>query len=267
MHFSILLALAAFQNPQYRSPARVEYFADADTGRVVARAESLAAADPSDVTRLIELGLAQARIRRYREAIQAFTRGIRLAPDNPILYRWRGHRYISVREFDRAVADLVNGHARDTANYDILYHLGVAHYLRGDFDSAASAFARAQRRAPDDNELAGSTDWLWMSLSRAGRHAEARAALAPIRDDMRITSAGAYRKRLSMYQGVTLPEDVIENSDTSDITVATLSYGVGNWYLIQGDTIAARLWFRKSVGSGGWPAFGFIASEVELRRL
>ena len=245
----------------------MEYFADADTGRVVARAESLAANDPSNVATLIELGLAQARIRRYRESIQTFSRGIRLAPDNPILYRWRGHRYISIRELDRAVADLVNGNARDSTNYDILYHLGVAHYLRGDFDSAASAFARAQRRAPDDNELAGSTDWLWMSLSRAGRHAEARAALAAIRDGMRVTSAGAYRKRLSMYQGVILPEDLIESSDTSDIAVATLSYGVGNWYLIQGDTTAARLWFQKSVASGGWPAFGFIASEAELKRL
>ena len=29
----------------------------------------------------------------------------------------------------------------------------------------------------------------------------------------------------------------------------------------------ARAWFERSVNSGGWPAFGFIVSEIELRRL
>ena len=63
------------------------------------------------------------------------------------------------------------------------------------------------------------------------------------------------------------PDAVITPTDTSDVAVATLSYGVGNWYLARGDTARARTWFERSVGSGGWPAFGFILSEVELRRL
>jgi hypothetical protein len=55
--------------------------------------------------------------------------------------------------------------------------------------------------------------------------------------------------------------------DTSDVAVATLSYGIGNWYLVRGDTARARTWFERSVQSGGWPAFGFILSEIELQRL
>ena len=49
--------------------------------------------------------------------------------------------------------------------------------------------------------------------------------------------------------------------------VATLAYGLGNWYLVQGDKAQARTWFERSIQSGGWPGFGFIVSEVELRRL
>ena len=60
---------------------------------------------------------------------------------------------------------------------------------------------------------------------------------------------------------------MITAADTADIQVATLSYGIGNWYLVTGDTARAREWFRRAVASGGWPAFGFIASEVELARL
>jgi hypothetical protein len=51
------------------------------------------------------------------------------------------------------------------------------------------------------------------------------------------------------------------------VQVATLSYGVGNWYLLRGDKAQARHWFERSVQSGGWPAFGFIASEAELKQL
>src|SRR6266550_4567764 len=50
--------------------------------------------------------------------------------------------------------------------------LAIVRYARGDFAAAADAFARAQRRPPDAAELTGATDWLWMSLSRAGRAAE-----------------------------------------------------------------------------------------------
>ena len=185
------------QTPQYRSPAGVSYVAQADTGGV-ARAESALAADPRNVDRIIQLGIAQSAIRRYREAIRTFTRGLALAPQNPLLYRWRGHRYISVRELDRAVTDLTRGNALDTTNYDIWYHLGVAHYVRGEFPAAVAAFEHAQRLAPNDNEMAGSTDWLWICLSRAGRAADAAAALARAGDSLHVTTATAYAQRLKL---------------------------------------------------------------------
>src|SRR2546429_5047951 len=159
---------AAGQSVQYRSAAGVEYRAQRDTG-AIARAESALAADPRSVERIIQLGVAQSGVRQYREAIQTFTRGLTVAPNDAMLYRWRGHRYLSVREFDRALADLTRARRLDSTNYGIWYHLGIVRYARGDFAAAADAFARAQRRPPDAAELAGATDWLWMALSRAGR--------------------------------------------------------------------------------------------------
>jgi len=55
-------------------------------------------------------------------------------------------------------------------------------------------------------------------------------------------------------------------ADTNDLQLATLAYGVGNWYLLRGDSANARSWFERSVQSGGWPAFGFIMSEIELKK-
>lgn len=262
----LVVAPAAHAQVQYRSLGGVEFRAQADTG-LVARAAAAANADPRNVSTLIQLSIAQAGLRDYASALATLTRAMSIAPNDPLLYRWRGHRYISVGNYDRALADLTRGNALDSTNYDILYHLGVAHFMRGEFDDAARAFASAQRRAPNDNEIAGSTDWLWMALARAGRTADATRALAPITDSLKITSATAYWQRLKLYRGVVTPDKVLTPADTAAVQVATLSFGTGNWYLARGDTANARTWFQRAVDSRGWPGFGFLASEIELKRL
>lgn len=256
-------AIASAQSVQYRSPAGVEYRSLPDTG-AIARAERELAADPRSVERIIALGLAQSGARQFREAIATFTRGLALA-EHPMLLRWRGHRYLSVREMDRAREDLTRGLRLDSTNYGILYHLGIVRFADADFDGAARAFASAQPRAPNAGELAGATDWLWMALARAGRNAEAKAMLDRRPDSLPVTNA--YTQRLRLYRGEIGPDAIITPADTSDVAVATLSFGVGNWYLVRGDTARAREWFERSIRSGGWPGFGFILSEVELRRL
>ena len=245
---------AVGQSVQYRSPAGVEYRSQPDTG-AIARAESALAADPRNVVKIIQLGVAQSGARQFREAIETFTRGLAIAPENPMLYRWRGHRYLSVREFERAMDDLTRGNRLDSTNYGVLYHLGIVRFARGDFAGAA----------PDAGELAGATDWLWMSLSRAGKSAQAQAMLDRRPDSLPTTNA--YGARLRLYRGVIGPDEVFTAADTGDVAVATLSFGVGNWFLVRGDSTRAREWFERSVRSGGWPAFGFIMSEIELRRV
>src|SRR5213079_2627271 len=257
-------APASGQSVQYRSAAGVEYRAQRDTG-AVARAESALAAEPRNVERIIQLGIAQSGVRQFREAIQTFTRGLAIEPNNALLYRWRGHRYLSVRDFAHAKADLTRGARLDSTIYGIWYHLGIVRYVRRDFAAAAAAFGRALPMAPDSAERAGATDWLWMSLSRAGRKADAQTLLDRHPDTP--NAGNAYAQRLQLYRGAVSPDSVFTPADTSDIQVATLSYGIGNWYLVRGDTAQARKWFERSVASGGWPAFGFIMSEVELRRL
>ena len=93
--------VASAQPVQYRSNGGFEYRGLADTG-AIARAETALAADSMSVQRIIDLGVAQSGARQFREAIATFSRGIRIAPNDPMLYRWRGHRYLSVREIGRA---------------------------------------------------------------------------------------------------------------------------------------------------------------------
>src|SRR5436190_9890861 len=120
------------QSVQYRSPEGVEYRSLPDTDGVN-RARTALEANPRDIARIIDLGVAQSGARQFREAIATFTRGLEIDPNNALLLRWRGHRYLSVREFDRAFADLTRGAAIDATIYGIWYHLGVVQFLRGDF--------------------------------------------------------------------------------------------------------------------------------------
>jgi Tfp pilus assembly protein PilF len=250
---------------EYRSSG-VRYTAQPDTGPI-ARAQAALAADPKNVDKVIALGVAQSGARQFREAIATFTKGLEFAPNNAMLYRWRGHRHLSVREFDKADADLTRCLAIDPNNYGCLYHLGIVNFVRGDFNRAVDLFTRAQPRAPDAGELAGSTDWLWMSMMRAGKRNEAAAMLARRPDSLKAAPGYAYVTRLKLYRGEITPGQVFSPADTADVQVATLSYGLGNWYLVRGDTASAKQWFDRAVKSGGWPGFGFIVSEVELRRL
>jgi CubicO group peptidase (beta-lactamase class C family)/Tfp pilus assembly protein PilF len=258
------VAQQATGSPQYRSRAGVTYLAQADTGPV-ARADAALTADPRNVDKIIALGIAQSGARQFREAIETFSRGLAIAPNNALLYRWRGHRYLSVRELDRARADLTRGSRLDSTIYGNWYHLGIVRYVNGDFAGAADAFTHALPKAPDAGELSASTDWLWMSLSRAGRRNDAKALLDR-RPDTLVTT-NAYAARLKLYRGEIGPDQVITPADTSDVAQATLNYGIGNWYLVRGDVARAKEYFERSIRSGGWPAFGFIASEAELRKL
>lgn len=259
-------ASASTQSVQYTTPAGVAYRSQADTG-AIARAEQALAAEPNNVERIIALGIAQSGVRQFREAIQTFTRGLRMDPKNAVLYRWRGHRFLSVRDYERALNDFNQGNLIDSSVYGIWYHLGVLRYIKGEFAAAADAFKRGLPLAPNAGERAGSYDWQWMSLMRAGKDDEARALLNSMPDSVPIAAANAYSQRLRLYQGKISPGDVFTKADTADVAVATLSYGLGNWYLLRKETKRAKEWFERSVQSGGWPAFGFMASEAELKRM
>ena len=153
--------IASAQSVQYRSPAGVEYRAQADTGPV-ARAERALAAEPRNVDRIIALGVAQSGARQFREAIATFTRGLAIAPGNPMLYRWRGHRHLSVREFDRAMAEMadaptpvaVNASAIDFAADDFVPNIQALLKKHG-FDPARPPSLLYRRDAKGRMQLVG----------------------------------------------------------------------------------------------------------------
>jgi tetratricopeptide (TPR) repeat protein len=205
------------------------------------------------------------------------------------MYRHRGHRYISLRRFDDAISDLtqaaslMKGRANEiepdgapnergipltTTGFNVWYHFGLAKYLKGDYAGALEGWDQAMMftRGYDDN-LVAVTAWGYMTLCRHGRFAQAARALDPIRPDMDIIENHAYHKILLMHKGLVSPDELLRGVDESSLDFATLGYGLGFWYLQKGDRAAATEIFERVERGPYWPAFGYIAAEVELARL
>src|SRR5688500_1089250 len=60
--------------------------------------------DPTSAEQILWIGRRTAYLGRYKEAIRIYTKGIAQFPSDARFYRHRGHRFITLRCFDAAVA-------------------------------------------------------------------------------------------------------------------------------------------------------------------
>jgi tetratricopeptide (TPR) repeat protein len=254
----------------------------------LAQAEQTLAANPKDADAIIWVGRRLGYLWRFNDAIAMFTRGIALHPGNPRMYRHRGHRYITIRQFAGAQADFEkaaqlikgqpdeiepdgapnpSGKPRSTLQFNIWYHLGLAYYLQGNYARAYDAYVECMKVSNNDDAVTATSDWMWMTLMRLNRAADAAKVLERITPKMDILENGSYHRRLLMYKGLEKPEVLLDTARADDTTIATQGYGVGNYYFVTGNTAKAREVFEKVTSGSGWNAFGYIAAEADLRRL
>lgn len=244
-------------------------------------------AAPQDVDALIWLGRRTAYLWRYQDAVGIFTNGIRDFPDDPRLYRHRGHRHITLRQFDAAIADLtkaaklIEGKPDEvepdgqpnsanipvsTLGFNIWYHLGLAHFFKGEWDAAATAFTTCLTFSANDDAKVSTYDWLFMSLRRAQRNTEAQALLAKVSPDMTIHESFAYHRRLLMYKGLMDPETLLDETKANPLEWVTQGYGLAFWMRELGDQAKADSLLDNVIATGYWSAFGYIAAEADLNR-
>src|SRR5262245_16114787 len=259
-------AAQAPAQPEVVSPSGAKFFSQLDEKGIVAEAEKKLAADPKSIELIIALGRAQATVWRYRDAIATYTQGISIDPTNAMLYRHRGHRYITTRQFDKAVADMERASKLTDKDFDIWYHLGLAYNLKGRFADAASAYEKAYAVAEKDDSRIAASDWLYMSYRRAGDKTKAARALDRITPDMKVEENKSYFDRLMLYKGLKKETEIL-NDKLTDLEIATVGYGIANWYLYNGDKAKAKELFQRITSGKYWPAFGFIAAETELTRM
>jgi tetratricopeptide (TPR) repeat protein len=277
--------------PELVSPLGHAYLALGDSTGAIAAADSVLATRPADVEAVLDAAAARAARWRYAEAIVLYDSAIALAPEDWRPWRFRGHRHVSLRRFDQAVTDLTRASTLDSLSFDVAYHLGLALYLRGEFDAAADAYGDCMRlaaapsaRAPAadapvgfrscagmadvDNDRVAVTEWRWRALRRAGRMAEADALLDGIEEDMDVGTNRSYHALLLLHKDARTTDEVFDTTQLTGNQFETIGYGVAVDWLTEGDTARAIDLMRRIVERGDrWQAFGFIAAEADLVRL
>ncbi len=145
--------LNCFENKEHPLPALSEQTKKLYESKL-AEATADYKKDSTNADAIIWLGRRTAYLGNYKEAIAIFTKGIVLHPQDARFYRHRGHRYITLRCFDKAIADfekaatLIKGkpdeiepdgipHAQNTPTSslqsNIWYHLGLAYFIKGEY--------------------------------------------------------------------------------------------------------------------------------------
>jgi tetratricopeptide (TPR) repeat protein len=231
---------------------------------------------------------------RYKEAIEFFSLGISKSEaageHSPKLYRHRGHRSITIRCFDDAISDfekaakLIKGkpdeieadglpNARNiptsTLQSNIWYHLGLAYYLKGDFKKATRAYREAEKVSKNNDIRVATAYWQYMTLRRLGKAQDAARVIAPFSGTIEVIENDDYLKLIKLNRGEAKADDLLASigGDANTLGSASLGYGIGNYYLYNGDNEKARTVFQKIVNGNQWSSFGYIAAEAELARL
>lgn len=254
------------------------------------RLDAALAAEPNNVDRIIAVAREKRNAMAYDEESALYTRALALAPNDWRLYRFRGHRLISLRQFDAALRDLNRARQLAPFDFDVAYHRGFALYLLGRFSEAADEYLRCIRLATNRQALAqfeahraagqrpcaeiatrddsrvAITDWAYRALRRAGRDREAATLLSSIRPGIDVSVNSAYYQALLAYRGEYPAAELLNPLPTGG-RFETRAYGVAVKELLDGDRERALFLLRRVAEDSYWPGFGRIAAEADLARM
>jgi tetratricopeptide (TPR) repeat protein len=256
------------------------------------------AADPASADAAIWVARRLGYLGRYREAVAALDSAAARHPRDARVYRHRGHRLITLRQLDRAAADLeraaalVRGRPDEvepdgqpnargvpvgTLQSNVWYHLALARYLQGDWARAAAAAREGMRLADTPDRLVSQAYWLYLALMRQGRAADARAVLSRVPPGLDVIENGSYYGLLRLYQGDaaaaaalpaawTRPAVGAGSAPLASPTDLATAYGVSMWHALAGRDAEARALREAILASGQWASFGYVAAEADAAR-
>jgi hypothetical protein len=278
-------AFSLFGEPLYAPPLSDEEW----SVREGQAHEALYADYDSVADGMVWIGRRLAYLGDFEDAVLTYLTGMSLYPGDARFPRHLGHRWISLRRFEDAERELAHaaelergredtvepdgqpneaGVPLTTLQSNIHYHLGLARYLRGDFEGALAAYADYRLVNDDDDGEVAIDHWHVMALRRLGRFDEAAALVEDVQADMTILENGSYHRLCLMYKGELDAGALWAEVATGEaIDNASVGYGIGNWFFTSGREAEAFEVWRAVLAGEAWHAFGYIAAEAELARL
>ena len=240
--------------------------------------------NPKDVEALIWYGRRTAYLGRYQQAIAIYSEGLKSFPQDARLYRHRGHRNISIRNYEAAIADLEKASSLIQGTEDqiepdglpnaqniplsslhsnVWYHLGLAYYLTQEYEKAYTAYLQCRESGDNYDNIVSSTHWLYLIQLRLGNPERADSLLAPIQKEGIVIENQSYADLCQLYKGWISPDTLLQASPGNPSNDA-VNYGLANWYIHQGDSSKGIALLEALVAGKAFTSFGYLAAEGDL---
>jgi tetratricopeptide (TPR) repeat protein len=257
--------------------------------------EQLAAAEAAynnDVTNadsIIWYARRKAYLGFYDEAIAILKQGERLYPKDARFLRHSGHRYITIRCFDKAITDLTKAASlvkgkkdevepdgmpnaqnipTSTLQSNIWYHLGLAYFLKKDFKKAEDAYKECLKVSTNPDMYVATANWYYITLRELKKEKEAAELLATINKDLKLIENTDYLTILLLYKQQQDPEELKEklffSTGNNSLSNATLGFGLGNYYWLGGEKEKAKEIFKKITAGTQWGSFAYMTAEMRV---
>lgn len=226
------------------------------------QAVTQAQALPDSIEKFLALGKAFSRQLRYREAIDVYTEGLKLEPENLPLLRLRAGRYLTTLQSNPAIADFEKSMSLGAERLDCLYRIGLAHYYAGRYAQALETFEKCM---PLCDEEMGIAVLYWHTLSAV--HAEkASTLLKYYRPDMAVGHHTAYEKAMRVWSGTTPLAAALEMLEREE---DDLEYGITLYGLLWHPDCAEKARLSKVLlrRDGFWPSFAYLAAWNDRSRV
>ncbi len=244
--------------------------------------------DSTNIDKLIWYGRFTGYTGDYTGAIALYTLGLNRYPNNSRLLRHRGHRYISIREFDKAITDFtaavnqINGQANSleedgmpnaqnipltTKHGNIYYHLGLAYYLKGDYERSLVAYNQCLALSQNTDGLVSATHWIILNLKALGQEDKIASYLEPVNKNLVVVENQAYLDACLFYKGIKTLDQVYNPDNQANSSNSALKYGIARFSALNGDNTIAQTIYRDILSGTDWASFGFIAAEADAARL
>jgi tetratricopeptide (TPR) repeat protein len=222
---------------------------------------------------------------RYQQAIEVLTNGIELHPADARMYRHRGHRYLTLRCIDKAIADfekaaeLVKGKPDEvepdgqpneaniptsTLQSNIFYHLGLARYLQKNYPKAAEAFDVCLLVSTNPDMFTAAANWYYLTLLKWDSKEGANEVMEMVDFSAPLLENGVHRKILLLHKEKPSAEKALATATgAGDVQSATYLYGLYMYLKLNNYLAEAKQVKQQLMDGKQYASFGYIAAEVE----
>lgn len=201
------------------------------------------------------LGQALSRQLRYREAIEAYTAGLNLEPENLSILRLRAGRYLPTLQPELAIRDFEVCLSLGAERLDCLYRMGLAHYYAGRYPTAMECFEACAPLCDDEMGIAV-IYWHTLSSTRAEKGC---SLLRKYHTGMVVGHHTAYEMAMGVWgkaADLQAARHHLER-ETDDLEWGITMYGLCWHPDCDGREALLKTVLRRN---GFWPSFAYLAA-------